>query len=89
LIVDARREPTANDLTMQHWLEARDLPYLVAATKWDKLSAGERARAQRSLREGFGGSGLAGEPLAVSARTGLGIRELWRYIDAAIEQGQD
>ncbi len=42
LIVDSRREATQLDLTMKQWLEAKEIEYVVAATKSDKLSASGR-----------------------------------------------
>jgi GTP-binding protein len=84
LVVDARHEPTRLDATMREWLEAHELPYLVAATKSDKLSGNGRARAMRAVREKLQGTPVAG-PVLVSAQTGLGIRELWRYLDRALD----
>jgi GTP-binding protein len=85
LVIDARREATPLDRTMQAWLEAAQIPYLVTATKSDKLGARERTRAARGLVEGFRGAGVAGGPILVSVRTGLGLRGLWGYLDRALE----
>ena len=46
-VVDARHEPTRLDQVMQEWLKAREISYLVTATKADKLSGNARARAVR------------------------------------------
>jgi len=89
LVVDARRSTTENDRQMQAWLDAMKLPYLVAATKWDKLSQSQRVKARQTQAEGFGGIPLVGKPLPVSAETGEGIRELWRHLDAAIAGKQE
>ena len=86
LVVDARREPTELDRVMQEWLETRKIPYLVAATKSDTLSGNGRARAEQALSRGFGKGRLAERPLLVSARTGLGIRELWKRLDPTLAE---
>jgi GTP-binding protein len=84
LIVDSRHEASELDLVMREWLETEQIPYVVAATKSDKLTARGRARSERNMLEGFGDCGVAGRPLMVSVRSGVGIRELWRYVDAAL-----
>jgi GTP-binding protein len=84
LVVDARREPTDLDRVMQEWLKAREIPYLVVATKADTLSGNGRARAERSLAQAFDGAVLSDRPLIISARTGLGVRDLWKSLDPAL-----
>lgn len=84
LLVDARREISELDLTMRDWLEANEIRYMVVATKADKLSGNGRARAARALRSGFPRRPLLVESLLVSAKTGLGIREVWRHLDQAL-----
>jgi len=82
LLIDARHKPTVLDGTMRDWLEARQIPYLVTATKADKLSGNGRAQAKRRLNE-FGGSQRSAAVL-VSSGTGLGVRDVWRHLDAAL-----
>lgn len=84
LVVDARHEATELDLTMHAWLGEKRIPYLVAATKSDKLNASRRARSERTMLAGFGRKGVAERPVMVSVRSGAGIRELWRHVDAAL-----
>jgi len=84
LIVDSRHEASDLDLNMHGWLETEAIPYLVAATKTDKLNAKGKSRARRAMDEGFGTSGVAGGPVMVSVRSGEGIREVWRHVDAAL-----
>ena len=87
VVVDARHEPTELDRTMRDWLVAREVPWLVAATKADKLSGNGRARAKKAMRAGLDGSPLAA-PILVSAESGLGVRELWRHVDRSIESAK-
>ena len=61
----------------------------MAATKADKLTASKRSRARRELLDGFGEGGVADGPLLVSAETGLGVRELWKCLDNALEQSSE
>jgi GTP-binding protein len=57
------------------WLNGLGLPYLIVATKVDKLSQSERARLRRTCLETFGA-----EPLAASAVKGDGLDELWQRL---------
>ena len=43
-LVDIRHEPTKDDLQMNEFLRAMDLPFLVVATKADKISRGARMK---------------------------------------------
>lgn len=49
-LVDARIGPTKDDEMMLHFLQERNIPFLVVATKADKLNAGERKKAETFLR---------------------------------------
>jgi GTP-binding protein len=88
LVVDSRHEPTVLDRTMRDWLVAREVPWLVAATKADKLSGNGRAKAARTVREAMEGPAVA-PPVLVSAEDGRGIRELWRFLDQVLEQEKE
>lgn len=84
LLVDARREANDLDRLMRLWLEDRKIPYVVAATKSDKLSGKARAAAGRHLKQELGDSSLGAGPVLVSSHTGLGVREMWRHLDRAL-----
>jgi len=51
LLVDSRHEPTNLDVMMKEWLEALGIPFVVVATKTDKLNQSERAKAPKKIRE--------------------------------------
>ncbi|HUG82281.1 MAG TPA: ribosome biogenesis GTP-binding protein YihA/YsxC [Bryobacterales bacterium] len=72
LIVDVRHGPTVLDHDMKDWLVAHDLPFVVAASKSDKLKAAERVRATRAVQESFGRP-----TILLSAKTAEGIPALW------------
>jgi GTP-binding protein len=74
LILDARRGWMEKDLDLKRWLEEHGRPYLVIATKSDKLNRSEQERGIRAIRE----EGV--EPLPFSAITGRGVREIWQAI---------
>jgi GTP-binding protein len=84
-LVDARHEPTEGDLTLKRFLDAHGLPYVVAATKADKLGRSQVAQRQRALAAELGHGPLA--VTAVSATTRAGVDELWRAIRARTGPG--
>jgi len=79
LILDSRRAWTDKDLDLKRWLEHHGRPYLVIATKMDKLNKSEQERGIRAIRK----EGV--EPLAFSALTGRGVREIWQAIANTIQ----
>jgi GTP-binding protein len=80
-LVDLRHEPMQGDLTLRAFLEHNELPYVVAATKADKLGRGEVASRQRSLEAGLAKNAKA--VFVVSAETKAGVGELWKTLRAA------
>jgi len=87
LLVDARHEPMEGDEMLRDWLEDRRTPYVVAATKADKLARGERARRLGGLRGWKGPCGR--DVLAVSGRDGTGIDTLWGVIRGAAAEHRE
>ncbi len=86
-LVDSRHEVTEGDSTLKTWLDHHRLPYVVAATKADKLGRGERKQRLAVLAREVGGGARA--VLAVSARTGDGIHDLQKTIRAACPAPRD
>jgi GTP-binding protein len=84
LVTDARHPPSDLDRTMRAWLVENGLPYVVVATKADKLGAASRARAAGALAEEFTEDGRSPEVVLASSRTGLGIREIWKHLELAL-----
>jgi len=82
VILDIRREPTADDLMLLDWLRSLGVPPLVAITKADKLSRNQQASRLAKLRPAL--APFDPSPTLFSATTGLGREELWaRICDAA------
>jgi len=88
LLVDARREPSELDLTMRDWLESQAIDYLVVVTKADKLSGNGRDQARRTIGRVMEGAAVA-DPVLFSAESGMGERQVWRYLDRALLQEKD
>jgi GTP-binding protein len=83
-IVDANVPVRPNDRQLLDWLRFVDREVLVAATKVDRLSGNERTRNLAALKREL----EFDEILAVSAKTGYGIEELWRRIGEAADGEQ-
>jgi GTP-binding protein len=76
LLLDSRRGWMEMDLELRDWLELHRRPYVVAATKTDKLkSQKDRHRSLSALHRDHDG-----ELLECSAVSGRGVRELWQAI---------
>jgi GTP-binding protein len=84
-IVDARHDPMDGDRMLRGYLEACGLPYLLAATKADKLGRGEVARRVAALRAWLGDADR--EVIPVSATTREGTDQLWKAMRAAAAAG--
>jgi GTP-binding protein len=78
LVLDARRGWMDPDRDLKQWLEHHGRPYLVIATKTDKLNQSESDRGFRAIRQ------EGSEPFAFSALTGRGVREIWLAISKTL-----
>jgi GTP-binding protein len=78
-LVDSTIPPKASDAQLIEFLTTAKRDVLVAGTKADRLSGNGRAKALAALREAFGAEKL----LLCSAKTGLGMKELWAAIREA------
>ncbi len=83
-LIDVRVGPTDDDIMMINWLIDRGVPFVVVATKTDKLSKAELGR-QLDLfeEEYFGGTGI--EIIPFSSVTRDGKDELWSKIFDSIK----
>jgi len=75
ILLDARRGWMDKDLELKDWLEFQQRQYIVVATKVDKLNQKEEHRNLAAIRRE-----MQDEPIAFSARSGRGGRELWQSI---------
>jgi GTP-binding protein len=83
-LVDSNVPPQPRDGQLIDWLRSVGRAFVVVATKVDRLSGNERTRNLAALKKGL----EVEEILAVSAKTGAGIGELWKRIEEAGASGQ-
>ena len=82
-LIDIRTGPTEDDVMMINWLIDEDVPFIVVATKTDKLSKSQLNEAIDKLnREYFDGTGVTIIPF--SSVTRIGKDEVWNKIFDAI-----
>ncbi len=77
-LVDSNVPPQPRDRQLIDWLRHVGRAFLVVATKTDRLSGNQRTRNLAALKNGL----ELDEILAISAKTGIGMKELWGRIDA-------
>lgn len=77
-LIDMKVGPTADDITMLNFLIARELPFVVAATKSDKLNKTERAAALKRIPV------PAESVIPFSSLKGEGKDDLWGLICACV-----
>jgi GTP-binding protein len=76
IVLDSRRGWMDKDIELKEWLEVHGRPYVVVATKTDKLKTHKERHASRlALHQDYDG-----EVLECSAVTGRGVREIWQAI---------
>jgi len=80
-LVDVRHDPGEHDRALQGYLEELQLPYVICATKSDKLGRGELNRRIAKLQSALGARAQA--VLPVSATEGTGLEPLWNRIRSA------
>jgi len=78
-LVDSNVPPQQSDLQLIDWLRAAGRDFAVVATKVDRLSGNERTRNLTALKKGL----ETDEVLAISSKTGAGMKDLWARIDGA------
>ena len=78
-LIDIRTGPTDDDIMMINFLIDNKIPFVVVATKTDKLSKSELARQLASIEEDFF-KGTEIEIIPFSSVTRDGKDELWRKI---------
>jgi GTP-binding protein len=80
LIVDSRHEPTSLDLRMKEWLQASGKPFIIVATKADKLSRNQLESNLRRAAELMRRDDI----IPYSAVTRAGRDRIWREISGRI-----
>jgi GTP-binding protein len=86
VILDLRREPSAEDLMLLEWLKSLGLAVVLALTKSDKLSRNQAAGRLAKLRPVL--SPFDPQPVLFSAQSGQGREELWARLVALAEPAE-
>jgi len=81
-LIDVNVPPQESDRQLLEFLREANRPFMVVATKTDRLSGNQLSKALQTLAQEFG------QPRTVtfSARTGAGREDLWREIRSAAEE---
>jgi GTP-binding protein len=79
-LVDARHAPTSLDKQLHEWLVFNKKPYIIAATKADKLSSNNLRKSLKVIEKDLPGSRI----FAYSSQNGKGRDELWEAIAGAV-----
>ena len=80
-LVDVNVPPQESDKQLLQFLSASTRPFLIIATKTDRLSGNQLRNALRTLSEEFPPARM----LPFSARTGAGREEVWQEIRSALQ----
>ena len=81
-LVDSNIPPQASDRQLLEFLAATGRPYVVVATKSDRLSANDLQRSLEALRQEYSGAAI----VPFSAKTGAGTDELWSLIRLSLSE---
>lgn len=84
-LIDMRHDPTAQDLQMIEYMNEKNIPFVVALTKCDKLNKTERSNQLMSICSVLTKYGNI-SVIPFSATKGDGVDELRRYIEKAVSE---
>jgi len=84
VLIDSNVPPQENDKKLVEWLQSVNRPYVITATKADRLSGNKLTNSLNVLRTEFQTQKI----VPFSTRTGSGRAELWQEI-LACAQGPD
>ncbi|WP_456455253.1 ribosome biogenesis GTP-binding protein YihA/YsxC [Thermovibrio sp.] len=70
LLVDSKVGPTEKDIQMKDWLEFYSIPYVVVATKVDKLKRKERSSLEERIKKALGNTSIKVIPFSSKTREG-------------------
>lgn len=83
LLVDIRHLPSADDCMMFNWIKKSNIPYLLVASKADKITRGQLNQSLQAIRKTLGLDSEA-EIIPFSAETKQGREEIWKRIDSMV-----
>ncbi len=82
-LLDIRRTPSPDDVTMLNFIKETKSPFLIVMTKCDKLNKTERIQRRNELADELDFAGES-EKIEFSALTGEGIDKIKKAIDHAV-----
>jgi GTP-binding protein len=82
LIIDSRLGPMVQDTALAEFLKIHGIPFIVAATKADKLNRSQISALEKAI---FGKSGWQAPMVVFSSLNGQGKNELWKEIKNLID----
>ncbi len=87
MIIDIRHPPTKDDMTMYNWVKQSGLPYLLVATKADKIARGKWLKNRKIIQEKLAMDQDA-SLVCFSATSGQGVEEVksWLQNNLGIEE---
>lgn len=81
-LVDARHDPSDDDIAMYEWLHYYNIPILVVATKSDKISKSKFNKYQANIKRTLGFDEEDSDFLFFSSETKYGKDQVWAWIEA-------
>jgi GTP-binding protein len=87
LILDGRREPGAREMELLDWLDEKERPVLLVASKMDKIPSNQRGARVKAIAEAVGLSPECVFPW--SALSGAGRVDLWDALHGAADARRD
>lgn len=84
LLVDSRVGPTEKDKQMKEWLDFFGIPYIVVATKVDKLKKNEKAKLEKRIKEEFKDNSVKVIPFSSKTREGRDrlLKEIKSFVES-------
>ncbi len=80
-LIDARHNPTADDIDMLHFLCDNEIPFVVVLTKIDKMNKTEREKSLESIKNKISFIWNDVRVVLFSAVTGEGVEEIRTILD--------
>jgi len=79
-ILDIRRDPSVDDLSLRDWLAHYRIPYLYILTKSDKLSNNQAIARKKAIEKTLKVSAEK-KPILFSAKTQKGKADIWQFLE--------
>lgn len=85
-LVDARHDPSDDDISMYEWLHYYNIPILVVATKADKISRSRFNKYESNIKRTLGFDEEDSDFQFFSSETKYGKDEVWQWIESHLNQ---